>query len=245
MNKQLLISILVTLLLSSTVATNAMAQTAPKEDTWKASVEFGLVNTTGNTETQTITSKAKVELDKVQWRHSAAFESLSSSDEAGTTAERYEVNGQSNYKIGASKRNYLFFMINYEDDRFSGYDYRATETIGYGRRVVEEPSLTLDLEIGPGARQSELENGDSEDEGLLRGAAKLAWKISGTSSLTEDLSVEAGEDTTISKSVTALTAKINSSLATKVTYTVKNTSDVPVDTEKTDTETAVTLIYTF
>jgi len=58
--------------------------------------------------------------------------------------------------------------------------------------------------------------------------------------------VDVGEDTTVTKSVTALTAQINGSLATKITYTIKNTSDVPTDDiEKTDTETAVTLVYSF
>lgn len=245
MNKQLLILLSAALLLSTTVATNGMAQTAPKEDTWKASIEFGLVNTTGNTETQTIKSRAKVELDKEKWRHTGAFQSLTSSEDGSSTAESYEVNGQSNYKLSGSKKNYVFFMLNYENDRFSGYDYRVTEAIGYGRRVVDNDSVTLDLEAGPGARQSELESGGNDDEAMLRGAAKLEWKISDASTLTEELSAEVGEDSTVSKSVTALTAKVIGKLATKITFTVKNTTDVPDDTENTDTETAITLLYAF
>jgi len=245
MSKQLLISISVALLLSTTVATNSMAQTAPKEDTWKGSVEFGLVNTTGNTETQTIKSRAKVEVDKAKWLHTGALETLTSSEDDSSTAERYEVNAQSNYKLSGVKKNYIYFMVNYEDDRFSGYDYRVTESIGYGRRVVDKESLTLDLEAGPGARQSELEDGGSEDETIFRGAAKLGWKLSDASTLTEVLSTEVGEDSTVSKSVTALTAKVIGELAMKITFTVKNTTDVPDDTENTDTETAVTLLYAF
>ena len=45
--------------------------------------------------------------------------------------------------------------------------------------------------------------------------------------------------------MTALTAKVNTSLALKVSLTIKNNSEVPVGTEKTDTETAVTLVYSF
>lgn len=243
MSKQSLVSVPVALLLSIAAVAPTMAETKPVLDEWKGNVELGVVNTTGNTETQTINAKAKGELDQEVWRHTVTFESLTSSDQNVATAERYVLNGQSDYKIG--KHNYLFVMLNYEDDRFSGYDYRVTEALGYGRRVLNQPDMTLDLEIGPGARQSELESGGSEDEVTLRGAAKFAWKLSDTSSLTEDLSVDAGEDSTITKSVTALTAQINGSLATKVTYTVKNTSEVPVGVEKTDTETAVTLVYSF
>ena len=105
--------------------------------------------------------------------------------------------------------------------------------------------MTLDLEAGPGARRYKITNGKSDTEFLVRGAAKYAWKITTTSKFTEDLTVESSSDTTITKSVTGLSSKINGDLAMKVTYTVKHTSDVPPGIEKTDTETAVTLVYSF
>ena len=80
---------------------------------------------------------------------------------------------------------------------------------------------------------------------LVRGAARYAWKITEHSKLTEDLTIDVGEDVTVTKSITGLTSKINSSLATKLTYTVKNTSKVPAGVKKTDTELAVTLVYSF
>lgn len=214
-----------------------------KLNSWQGGIELGFVNTTGNTKTESINAKAKAQFEQVSWRHTVTYESLTSSDQGSTTAERYVLNGQSDYKFG--KHTYFFMMLNYEDDRFSGYDFRVSEALGYGRRFIDEASLTLDLEMGPGARQSRLDDGSNEDEVTLRGAAKLAWKLSDTSSLTEDLSTEVGEDTTITKSVTALTAQVNSRLATKITYTIKNTSEVPVGVHKTDTETAVTLVYSF
>ncbi len=223
-----------------------IVSSTPAEDnfsSWQGNVELGFVNTTGNTETETINAKAKVQFEQQSWRHTLTYESLTSSDHGITTAERYVLNGQSDYKF--SEHNYFFMMLNYEDDSFSGYDYRISETLGYGRRVVAEPKLILDLEIGPGARQSKLAAGGSDNEVILRGAAKLVWKLSETSSLTENLSIDVGENSTITKSVTALTAQINRSLATKITYTIKNTSEVPAGVEKTDTETAVTLVYSF
>ncbi len=231
-------------LVLSVVVISSVAEGAKKNDgSWKGNVELGIVTTTGNTETETINAKAKAETEREKWRHTLKFESLTSSDRSTTTAERYVLNGQTDYKT--SDKNYFFGMINYENDRFSGYDYRISEAVGYGRRVIHDPTLTLDLEIGPGARQSKLDTGKSQDEVTLRGAAKLAWKIAETSTLSEDLTTDVGEDVTITKSVTALTAQVNGSLATKVTYTIQNTSDVPADVENTDTETAVTLVYSF
>ncbi len=228
--------------MAATTAGNA-ADPQVIDNSWKGNVELGIVTTTGNTETETINAKAKVETERKQWRHTIFIESLNSSNNNTTTAERYVINGQSDYKF--SEHNYFFAMVNYENDRFSGYNYRVSEALGYGRRVVGNAALTLDLEIGPGARQSELDTGKSDDEYTLRAAAKLAWKVSDTSTFTQDVNTDVGENATITKSVTALTAQVNGSLATKITYTMKNTSDVPDGIEKTDTETAVTLVYSF
>lgn len=210
---------------------------------WKASAELGYVSTTGNTETDTLNAKASAETEREKWRHKIEITALQSSDDTGTTAEKYTLTGQSDYKL--KKPNYLFANINYEEDKFSGYEYQVTESIGYGRRVVENEKTTLDLEIGPGARQSKLITAGNEDEGTIRAAAKLNWKISKTSEFTEVLTIESGEETTITKSIAGLSSKINGDLSMKVTYTYKNTSDVPVGVDDTDTETAVTLVYTF
>ncbi len=243
MNKQYILSVPTALFLMALVSAGHAADAQVIDTSWKGNVELGIVITTGNTETETINAKAKVETEREKWRHIAFVESLNSSTQGTATAERFVINGQSDYKFG--EHNYFFAMVNYEDDSFSGYEYRVSEAFGYGRRVMNESNLTLDMEAGPGARQSKLDSGSSDNEYTVRGAVKLAWKVSETSTFTEDLSTDVGEDATITKSVTALTAQVYGSLATKITYTIKNTSDVPVGIKKTDTETAVTLVYSF
>jgi len=243
MSKQQMVSALTAVVLMMMTYAVSAEDTSPVSLSWKGNVELGIVTTTGNTETETVNAKAKIGTEREKWRHTVLLETLKSSTKGTTNAERFVINGQSDYKF--SDHNYFFAMINYEDDSFSGYQSRINEALGYGRRVIGDTALTLDLEIGPGARQSKLDSGSSENELTVRGAAKLLWKVSATSAFTEDLSTDVGEDVTIIKSVTALTAQVNGSLATKITYTIKNTSDVPVGIEKTDTETAVTLVYSF
>jgi len=211
--------------------------------TWNGEAELGAVVTTGNTETQTLNAKGKLVNDRKKWKHVGMVEALSTSDDVRTTSERYLLSAKSDYKY--DEVSYAFVRINYEKDRFSGYDYQVSETLGYGRKIITEPNLTLALEAGPGARQSKLDMGDSDDEFIVRLAGDLVWKISENAEFSEDLSTEVGEDVTISKSVSALKAQIVGSLAMKLSYTVKHTSDVPVETEKTDTETALTLVYSF
>jgi putative salt-induced outer membrane protein len=119
-----------------------------------------------------------------------------------TTAEKYAALAKTNYKF--SESDYVFGVVKYETDRFSGYDYQASESIGYGRRVVKTEAVILDLELGAGARQSETEAGDANNEGIVRAAGNISWAISPTAVFTEQLTVEAGNDATITTSVTAL-----------------------------------------
>ena len=224
----------------------AQAEEQPEEkpkDKYKGNVELGYVNTTGNTETQTINAKAKVEANYAKWRQTVKLGALNNSDGDTTTAEKYYASLKTDYRF--SQRNYAFGLIDYDNDRFSGFNYRTSISLGYGRRVIDETALWLDLEGGPGARFSELDSGESQDEFMFRLAGNLGWKISETSLSEQELSSDIGEDTTITRSVTALSAQIIGSLAMKLAYTLRHTSEVPADIKKTDTETSVTLVYKF
>jgi putative salt-induced outer membrane protein len=210
---------------------------------WKGEGEFGYVATSGNTDTANLKARLGLVNERDMWRHSAMLEALNTSDSDTTTAERYAASWQTDYKF--TEFDYIFGRIQYETDKFSGYDYRVSEILGYGRRVLHRDDMTLDLEAGPGARQSKLDTGESENEVILRLAGRYAWKITEQSRFTQDLSFDIGEDATISKSVTAVQASIVGNLSMKLSYTVENVSDVPPGVKKTDTETAATLVYSF
>jgi len=231
-------------LLSLIIMSNAFAEEEASKSPWKASAELGFVATSGNTETETLNAKAMAATESTNWRHKGEITALKSSDAITTTAEKYTLMGQSDYKLEG--KNFLFGVLNYENDKFSGYDYRVSEAIGYGRRVVDESMLIVDLEIGPGARQSKLTpTGETESEAIVRAAAKIDWTVSKTSKFAEVLTVEAADDVTITKSVTSLSSQIEGNLSMKITFTYKNTSEVPVGIEETDTETGITLVYDF
>ena len=230
---------------ASTVVVKSDKEAANDADfsSWTSEAELGFVKTTGNTETELLNFKTEVGFKKANWEHSLKLGTSRSADNSRTTAEKYYLFMKSLYTI--SERSYMFGRIQYEDDRFSGYNYQASEVIGYGRKIIKTETLKLNAEIGVGVRQNDFENGTKTSEGVIVFAGDADWKISEHANLTEELSVEVGEDNTISKSVTGLKTKINSSLSSKITYTVKHSSEVPVGTEKTDTELAVTLVYAF
>ena len=214
--------------------------------------ELGWVSTSGNSESDNLTFKAKGSKGYGKVTHNGVFEALNSSNtsngEKNRSAERYLLSYKVDYKL--TEKGYAFGNINYENDRFSGYDQRVSELVGYGHQFHDNETLKTSAEISVGARQSDLtfadeEGNTSENEAVVKVLGNLAWTVTDTTQFTEELSVEAGEESTISKSVSGLKVNINSTLAMKLTYTIKHTSDVPAGTRNTDSERVVTLVYSF
>lgn len=213
------------------------------ETEWNGDAELGVVVTSGNTETSSVNAKLKVARESEQWRHTGRFEGLGASDDDGTTAERYFVEGKSDYKF--TERSYVFGLLNHEKDRFSGFDHRTSAVVGYGNKVIRQDNLSLELEAGAGYRDSETDAGDDLGEAIVTLGGDLQWVITEGSKFEEVLKIEVGDDITVTKSVTSITANVVDNLAMKATLTVKNTSDVPAGKDKTDTETAISLVYSF
>jgi putative salt-induced outer membrane protein len=241
-----------TLLLASALVTlSAHAADEEKEKSpWKTDAELGYISTTGNTETTTTAAKLDVVYEVEKWRHklhAEAYGQEAKDDTTGQTvvaAERYEGSGKSDYKF--TEHDYGFALLKLKKDRFSGFKYEHSFTLGYGRKVIKEDNMELDIEIGPGIKYYRADSApEPEDEAMLRLSADYWWQITDNSKFTQSLSTEIGEEFTTTESVTGIKANINSTLALKFTYTIRNKSEVPPDVEKTDTETAVTLVYSY
>ncbi|MBT4838525.1 MAG: DUF481 domain-containing protein [Methylococcales bacterium] len=210
---------------------------------WKIEAELGLVITQGNTETQTINSKLDLTKEQKNWRYNLHFEALNTSSDEITSAEKYLGSGKINYKF--KQKDYLFGLLIYEVDRFSGFKDQTTGSLGYGHSFISSKKKNLDIEAGFGYRQNTLDTGSSESEGIFSLAGVFKWKVSKTTDFKQSLNTHIGENITISKSDTSLQVNIKNNLAMKLSYNVKHSSDVPLNTKKTDSITSVTLVYTF
>jgi len=221
-----------------------MAAEEEKKSPWETSAELGYVNTSGNTNTESLIFKFDTAYEIEKWKHQAHLEALNTKTDDVSTADRKLATAQSDYKF--TPRDYFFGLVSYEDDRFSGFEYQAKLNLGYGRKVLVLEKHKLDAEIGPGYRNFKVDNASSsEDEYLARLAAKYKWLISDYSEFKQDFTAEFGEDQDEWKSITALKSNINKTLAMKLSYTVRYLDVVPVGNDNYDRETAVTLVYTF
>ncbi|WP_430460944.1 DUF481 domain-containing protein [Thalassolituus sp. LLYu03] len=218
--------------------------TASDINTWKGSAELGSIRTTGNTDTSSLNAKFGVFHKGLRWDSGLKLEALTSQEDDVTSKEKYAAALQLNRNF--AENHYLALLAEYEDDRFSGYEYQSLVSAGYGYRAIHEQDMALDLEAGPGYRYDRLDEGGVIEEGaVLRLAAKFFWTIREGVEFGQLVSMDDGAESTVWKSETGLKSQINGSLATKLTYKVKHTSDVPEDSKNTDTEFGVTLVYSF
>lgn len=220
----------------------APAPAAP-ESPWSGSVTLGYLATSGNTETSTLNTGLEVAYTKGNWVHGFDGSAINATENNVKTAESYSANWRSERNF--TDQDFMFGRLSWRKNLFSAYNTQFSQTIGYGRRLIDSDKHKLNGEIGAGARQSETQDGLSENETVFRGGAYYKWLFSETAKFSQDLTVEAGDLNTYVESVTALSAQLLGELALVASYTVKHNTDVAPTTEKTDTYTAISLEYSF
>jgi putative salt-induced outer membrane protein YdiY len=222
-----------------------------QDSNWDGEAELGVLITTGNSEQTNLKGRVGLLHDTERWRNILEASSAYTEAEDETTAERYRGQAETNLKF--SENQYFFLRGSYEDDRFSGYDFRSSATTGYGNRVWDRGEQSfLDLSAGVGYRYNRLDALDEdgnryEDEIIGRLAGQLDFALSENALFRQKLSTEFGlqDNNTITESETSLQASVVGDLSMKLAYRVTHVSDAPPDSEKTDTETSVSLLYGF
>ncbi len=221
----------------------AAAVQAQDEGPWSGKASLGYLSTSGNSESLNVSASTEVGYTTGRWKHTAEASAVGAQQEEETTAEAYLAAWKSQYAF--TEKDYAFARVRWQKDKFSGYDQQMSETVGYGREVLNTDRQVLDLEVGLGLRQSDLRDGTSEDDTILRGFADYTFNLSENAEFGQSLLVESGSDNTFWESVTELKASLIGELALKASYTIRRNSTVPAGSEKTDTFTAIALEYEF
>jgi len=252
---------LLSILVAATAATNAFAE---ETQTWDITSELGAIITSGNTETTTLKGGIKALHNLENWNNEYKVDGLYKEDEVENSAgvketqrtnEKYSLSAQGNYKLNED-HSHLYIYGSYVSDYFGAYRNEAVISAGYGQRFIDRADMWLNAEIGPGYKYFEFPEGsvdedgipnagDTDSEVIALGKLDYNWQISDNAKFTQLVSVEYGDTNTKTRSETALLAKINGSLQMKVAYNITNNSVVADDKESTDTETSLTLVYSF
>ncbi|MES2624146.1 MAG: DUF481 domain-containing protein [Pseudomonadota bacterium] len=230
-------------LMSGLIAASISTVTLAQDDPFEASIALGYVGTTGNTDTTAFNTEALLKYQVMRWTHNAKFQALGAQDTDVTTAERYFLEEKSDFSL--DENQYLFGKGSYNKDRFSGYEYQATVATGYGRYLIRNASFSLDGFGGVGYRQNDIVDGENEGEGIISVGQNIAWQISQNSALVQSFISDIGEELTVSRFEIGLQSNIIDRVATKIAFQARNTSEVPAGNKKTDTQTSVSLVYSF
>lgn len=216
---------------------------AQDEGPWNGKASLGYLSTSGNSESLNVSAAAELEYVSGRWDHLAEVSAVGAQQDEQTTAEAYLAAWKSKYAF--TENNYLFGRVRWQKDKFSGYDQQMSETVGYGRRILHSDRQVLNGEAGIGLRQSDLRDGSSENETILRGSLDYTLQLSENAEFAQDFLIESGSDNTFMESVTAVKASLVGELALKASYTIRRNTSVPVGSEKTDAFTAISLEYEF
>jgi putative salt-induced outer membrane protein len=209
---------------------------------WTAKGELGGSFASGNSENEAVTAALEMKGAYDAWTHTVGFAGNYGSDSGSTTAQRWEVRGQTQYAF--TERAYAFGAARYEDDRFSAYDFQTSLSGGLGYKIIDTDRTKFWVQGGPGYRYAEFNGtGESEDGLIFRGDLGFDHQLTDTTKIVERFLVETGSENTYLQNDIGLEVSINGALALRLGYQVRHNSDVPAGTDKTDTLTTIGLIY--
>lgn len=210
---------------------------------WKGSLEGGLLLQSGNSESESLNGAAKLSKTVGDWEHILSLSALNNSSADVRSAEEYRGGLQSRNNLSAV--DYVFGEVDAVKDRFSGYEYRLSEVLGYGYKFFDTDEFKLSAEAALGLQQAKLDGGSAENNFLQRIGGDLEWAINGNLYFTQHLSTEHANGTFFSLSKSAIKTSISETLALKFGYEMEHISDVPAGAEKLDTRALANVVYDF
>lgn len=228
----------------SLLALFSLNASAQEESSVSTQLELGAIFTSGNTENENIKYKVVVDWDQSEnWDYQFTSDGFRASQDGISNAQRIYHTGSANYTINPV--SYVQGRAAYENDKFSGFESQSDITVNYGRNMLRNrESMTLDLTAGVGVRRSETVL-ETESEAILRLAANYGWNLSESADFIQTFSIEAGSNSDIYRSETGIQTDILENLSLKFSVKLRHQTVVPINREKTDTETAITLVLNF
>lgn len=214
--------------------------------TLETQLELGAVITAGNTEDENIRFKGQFDAAREQWSYMASIDGFRSSKQDVLAAQRLYSVGSATFNFDSE--NFVVSRAAHDDDRFSGYDSQSDFSVSYGQELLRgSQNMSWRYTAGLGVRRSEESGpmGQSFSEAIVRLSTDYQWQLSESARFIQSLSVDAGEETSIARSETAIESDIMENLSMKFGIRLKHQTEVPLTRKKTDSEFAATVLLRF
>lgn len=226
---------------------------ATPEEGWRTSAELGAISTSGNTNGSSVSGKIEAHQELENWSNeyivSGFFKEDQVIDQEGKrhsrrSAERYAMSAKAALKLlGDGKR--AFALASHVNDKFGSFTRYSTLAVGHGSQWYNTVDKSLDVEIGPGYFSGQRESGETESGVTVRGAARFRWEVSESALFAQTVSVERGTSNMRSVAETSLSTQVIGSMQMKAAFSARNDTNVPPEKKNTDTQTSLTLVYSF
>lgn len=214
--------------------------------------------TNSNQKTMNLNASFKLEHEIGKWKNSGSVAFDYGQTNKVTNTQSWDIEARTRRDL--TERTYGYGQGEYEDNRFSGFDYQLTEGVGIGYRVIDKPALQVNLEGGPSMRHSKISATEEvETETLLRLAGLVDWDISDTATFSNETAllftgssfevvsegsgnVSRGSETT---NTSTLDLQIISNLAARLSYEIHYRSEPPEGGPSTESTAKVSLVHNF
>ena len=145
-----------------------------------------------------------------------------------------------------SERTYAYGRFSYEEDEFSGFDYRLFGGVGLGHFLYKSEPLTWKIEGGPGYRYSPIDlTREIEEQFAFYVASETDWVIRNGVAFSQDFYITWTSPTTTFQSISALTTSLTEAISTALSLEYRYETDPPDGRVNSDTVARASVVYGF
>ncbi len=160
------------------------------------------------------------------------------------TQKRWGLAYQLDYEI--NDRTYAYARASYEEDQFSGFDYRLFGGGGLGYFLYDNDTLKWKVEGGPGYRYSLIDDtSETDSQFAIYAASETDWIIREGLVFEQDFNGIWTSSTTTLVSQTSITTAISESISIGASYLYRFETDPPLGRVRTDTLLRASINYGF
>ncbi|EDP76413.1 Putative salt-induced outer membrane protein-like protein [Hydrogenivirga sp. 128-5-R1-1] len=229
------------------IAAAAFSAEEAQTKRWSAHIELSYVNTSGNTNTQTLSEKLEIKWEGEANRFFLKNSALYATQEDKETANRIDVSGRWERLI--TERFFGFLTTGYERDKFSGYTYKWNGGPGVGYDLLKTERHELKTLLSVLYYYNRIEDDGIDNYTTFKAEVYYRWSILENLKLKEDINYIANLSDTKTyfvNSDASLEVKVNEHISLGVGYKVAYQNKPPSpDVKRTDTTFSTSLIVDF
>lgn len=152
------------------------------------------------------------------------------------------------YKLDVAfdERTFAYGRFSYDEDAFSGFDYRLFGGLGFGHWFAKSKEIAFKLEGGPGYQYAPIDNSHAVDSyAAFYGATEFDWLIRDGVKFEQDFNATWTTPTTTLVSKTTLSTAFTDTLSTGISFLYHYETNPPDARKNADTLLRLNLTYGF